>query len=91
MSNAQIFCRNFAAWPCTGNLRHGRRCPRYRQGGGPALQPLADPGGGIYRDLSGVGDAANGIGDALAGERWGEKTWQDAVGVPFSKGQALRE
>jgi outer membrane lipoprotein-sorting protein len=42
----------------------------------------------VYR---GSGMERTESGDGLAGEGWDEKTWQDAVGIPFSQGEALRE
>ena len=70
-----------------GGLRCGWPCSRREDPGGGcgcALQPSALAGGGVHRGLSRVGDGADRDRNALA-----EKTRQDAVGVPFSEGEAV--
>src|ERR1700730_18093624 len=52
-------------------------------GRGRTLQPSALAASGVHRGVSGIWDGPNRVRNIVA-----EKTWQDALGVPFSQGEA---
>src|SRR5712692_4779942 len=53
---------------------------------GRALQPPAQPANRLYGDLQRCGRGTIGVRDAVA-----QKAAQDALGIPFSQGEALCE
>src|SRR5216683_8377238 len=93
----------YAAWSCFFLFRNlpscrlggsggtGSGCPSNRNRGRRALQPLAQPAGGVHRDLSGLGHGAYGVRHAVVEEIRPEKTRQDALGVSFSEREAFCE
>src|SRR5580704_17776378 len=87
----QICRRGVAAFDRSANIRQGTGYPFDGCSSRRALQPSSEPAGGVYRSVPRLGNGADGIRDALVGKRRPEKTWQDALGVPFSKGEALCE
>ena len=73
---SSLFCCNLLRIPVQCGFVRPAGCARYRRQGGPAVQPHADAGGAVRRDVFGRGDDAQGKRHAGV-----EKARADAVGL----------